>query len=264
MSSNPTGTDPFSSGFPSTGGPAPESQMVRVALPRIRPIVTYSLIVVTVIVYALQQISMSMFNGNDLLFVYGGKINQFIYQGQLWRLITPVLLHGSIYHILFNMYALFILGREVEVAYGHSRFFLLYVMGGFAGNVFSFIFTPGSSLGSSTAVFGLVAAEAVFFYQNRRLFGNRARGILLNLATIVVINLFIGLTPGSGIDNFGHLGGLLGGALFAWLGGPHWKIDGVYPNLQVIDVREQSQVMVGTLAVLFIFGALTALRLFIK
>jgi rhomboid protease GluP len=264
MNMNPSGSNPFGPGLPPNSGPAPEPQMVRVAFPRIRPTVTYVLIAVTVVIYLLQQVSMAMFNGNDLLFLFGGKINQFIYMGELWRLITPILLHGSIPHILFNMYALFVLGREVELAYGHGRFLLLYLMGGFAGNVFSFIFTPGSSLGSSTAVFGLVAAEAVFFYQNRRLFGNRTRSVIMNLASIVLINLFIGITPGSGIDNFGHLGGLLGGALFSWLGGPNWKIEGIYPDLHVVDSREQSQVAVGTFTVLIVFGALTALRFFIK
>jgi rhomboid protease GluP len=263
MNPNPTGSDPFGAPLPPAGGSPPQAQMVRVALPRIRPTVTYSLIAVTAVFYVLQQISIST-TGNDALFEVGGKINQYIYLGQFWRLITPVLLHADIFHILFNMYALFIIGREVELAYGHGRFLLLYLMGGFAGNVFSFIFTPGDSLGSSTAIFGLVAAEAVFFYQNRRLFGSRTRGILLNLGVIVVINLFLGITPGSNIDNFGHLGGLLGGALFSWLGGPNWKVEGVYPDLHVVDVREQNQVVVATLTVLIFFGGLTFLRFLIK
>jgi hypothetical protein len=113
-------------------------------------------------------------------------------------------------------------------------------------------------------VFGLVAAQAVFFYQNRRLFGGRARGVLMNLAMIVLINLFIGISPGSGIDNFGHLGGLLGGALFSWLGGPNWKVEGIYPDLHIVDVREGNQVMVGTLTTVIVFSGLAVLRFFIK
>jgi rhomboid protease GluP len=89
----------------------------------------------------------------------------------LWRLFTPLLLHGSIAHIGFNMYALFIIGPGLERYYGHLRFLVLYLLAGFAGNVFSFLFTPALSVGASTAIFGLVAAQGVFLYRHRQLFG---------------------------------------------------------------------------------------------
>lgn len=263
MNQFPTGSEPLGGGYPPAEAAPPGPQMVRVALPNIRPTVTYSLIAITVIFYLLQQVSTYLFSG-DVLYLYGGKINQFILQGQLWRLLTPALLHGSILHILFNMYALYVLGRQLEVVYGHGRFLLLYVLGAFAGNVLSFLFTPANSYGASTAIFGLVAAQGVFIYQNRRLFGSRTRSMLANTVVIVLLNLSFGLTPGSGIDNFGHLGGLIGGALFAWLGGPNWKVEGLYPSLQMVDVREHSQVIAGAFSVLFVFGALTVLRFFLK
>ncbi len=124
------------------------------------------------------------------------------------------------------MYALLIFGPELERAYGHWRYLALYFLAGFAGNVLSFIFTPADSLGASTAIFGLVAAEAVFVYQNRDLFGKRTRQVLLNLLLVVVVNFALGLTPGSLVNNFGHLGGLIGGAIFAWFARPAmvpWK-----------------------------------------
>ncbi len=242
--------------------PVNPPQQIRVRLPNIKPIATYSLIGFSVLVYLLQLLSQYLFNGNDILFLWGGKINIFILQGELWRLITPVFLHGSILHIGFNMYALLLFGPELERAYGHWRFLLLYFLGGFAGNVLSFVFSPAASLGSSTAIFGLVAAEAVFFYQNRHMFGSRTRSVLTNLAVIVVINVFLGLSPGSGIDNFGHLGGLLGGAIFAWLGGPKWRLEGLPPDIHVVDERTSGHVQAGAFAVLIIFGALTAFRFF--
>src|SRR3989304_7226428 len=119
------------------------------------------------------------------------------------------------------MYALFIFGANRERAYGHDRFLLLYLLSGFAGNVISFMMSPTPSIGSSTAIFGLIAAQGVFLYQNRRLIRN-AQGMLINTLTIAGINLVLGLSPG--IDNWGHLGGLIGGLAFAWSAGPLWDI----------------------------------------
>jgi rhomboid protease GluP len=237
--------------------------LVRVAVPKEKPFVTYTLMAVTVVVFALQMISQYSLQGADLPFYYGGKINQFILQGQVWRLITPVFLHGSVLHILFNMYALYSLGRSLERVYGHGRFTALYFLAGFAGNVASFFLSPNPSLGSSTAVFGLVAAQGVFMFQNRKLFGNdQARSSIMNTLSIVAINLFIGLSPGSNIDNWGHVGGMLGGLLFAWLGGPLWKIEGIAPQYQVVDQRDSSQVLLAAAVVAVFFGLIAALRFF--
>ena len=198
---------------------APRPQPVRINLPGRgrKPWVTWSLLAATIIFYLLQQLSNSML-GTDLLLLYGAKINAAIYAGQFWRLITPVFLHGSILHIAFNMYALYIIGSGLELYYGHTRFTLLYLLSGYAGNVFSLVFTPAPSLGASTAVFGMIAAQGIFIYKNRFLFGKRARAMLGNILFIVLFNLFLGLNPG--IDNWGHLGGLIGGAAFAWFAGP--------------------------------------------
>jgi len=119
--------------------------MVQVSLPGNvkNPGVTYALIGLTVLVYLLQILSQSLFGQNmDLPFIYGGKINSQILQGQVWRLITPILLHGSLLHIGFNMYALYSIGPSLEKAYGHGRFLLLYLLGGFAGNTISFLLSP--------------------------------------------------------------------------------------------------------------------------
>jgi rhomboid protease GluP len=263
MNQFPAGNNPGPGGYPPGNQLPPQPQTVSVGLPRVRPVVTYSIIVVTTAIFILQLVDQTQFN-QDILFYWGGKINQAIYLGQLWRLLTPMLLHGTIEHILFNMYALYVFGRELEMAYGHSRFLLLYVLGGFAGNVLSFFFTPGPSLGSSTAIFGLVAAQAVFAYQNRKLFGSRTRSMLLQIGFIVLLNLGIGLAPGSMIDNMGHLGGFLGGALFAWFAGPRWKIEGLYPALHVEDTTENAQVLLGAFIVIFVFGGLTVLRFLIR
>jgi membrane associated rhomboid family serine protease len=85
------------------------------------------------------------------------------------------------------------------------------------GNVFSFLFQPNPSLGASTAIFGLLAAEGVLLYQNRAIIRN-SRGMLQQVIILAVVNFALGLS--GGIDNWGHLGGFLGGMGFSWFAGP--------------------------------------------
>jgi len=126
-------------------------------------------------------LSTAIFGTTDVAAILGEKVNDLIRAGQLWRLITPVFLHDSslpygLLHIGFNMYALFLYGRGLEGRFGHWRFTLLYFLSAYAGNVLSFLITPNPSLGASTAIFGLLAAEGIFILQNRKLLGNRPTG----------------------------------------------------------------------------------------
>lgn len=244
--------------------PIPTRQPAYVRMPSLPPIATYSLIGLTVFIYILQILSGVLLGdtdyGMDIVTLLGARISEAIDAGQLWRLITPVFLHGSLTHIFFNMYALLSIGTLLERHFGHGRFLLLYFLGAFSGNVFSYLFTQGYSVGASTAVFGLIAAETIFFYQNRELFGSYARNAISNAVFIIVINLFIGLAPM--IDNWGHIGGLLGGAIFAWFAGPKWMMIGLPPEFSLHDEREPREILTGTALVLFIFAGLAAWRFF--
>ena len=233
---------------------APAPQSVRVAMPRSAPYVTYTIIGVTVFVYLLQLTSQILLNV-DLPVAYFVKSNELIRSGQLWRLITPALLHGSIMHIGFNMYALFSFGAGLERYFGHKRFLLLYVLGAFTGNVASFLFSNANSLGASTAIFGLLGAEGVFLVQNRKLFAGQFRNAIGNIIFIAFINLFIiGSLPN--IDNWGHIGGLLGGLMFTSFAGPLWQVEGIPPALHLVDHRSLREMIVGAATVVLIFGAL--------
>lgn len=242
----------------------PQPGMVRVPVkvhPAVEhPKVTYVLIGFTVLVYIAQMLSQQLLGSSiDLPYILGGKINEYILQGQVWRLITPMFLHGSLIHIGFNMYALFSLGPSLERYYGHWRFLLLYFIAGFAGNTLSFLLSPSPSLGASTAVFGLVAAEVVFIYKNRNMFGTRARSMLMNLGLIIVVNLALGLQPG--IDNWGHLGGLAGGVLFAWFAGPLLKVQATNLGYELLDSRSQRDVFWGFLVSAGLFVAIVIGRM---
>jgi len=253
---------------PATLRPPEQTQPlpVRWELPARVPTVTYVILGVTAFFYLLQVLSQSLFgtiSGLDPLTFFGAKINEFIKVGEVWRLITPILLHGSILHILFNMYALFIIGRGLEQQYGHERFLELYLISGFAGNVVSFIFSPNPSIGASTAIFGLISAQTIFIFQNRSLFGKRATQMLLTNLFIIVVNLALGLYGGLSIDIFGHLGGLLGGLLFAWFGGPIWKLEPVLFVSTLKNIRSEKQSRRVFVLVFLFFSLLTTVGFYI-
>ena len=241
--------------------PPPALQTVSIPFPTRRPVVTYTLIGICVAVYLLQLATFQA-TGTDLPAKVADKANDAILHGELWRLFTPMFLHGPIYHILFNMYALWVIGPGLERQYGHGRYLGLYVLGGFTGNVASFLFSPANSFGASTAIFGLLGAEGVLLYQNRQLFGKTAQRALNNVIFIAVVNLAIGLAPG--IDNWGHVGGLIGGTLFAWFGGPLLQVEGIYPSLSIVDRREAREVWMSGFITAGIFILLTGLGFVLK
>ncbi|MBU4224463.1 MAG: rhomboid family intramembrane serine protease [Chloroflexi bacterium] len=234
----------------------PQPQVVRVNMPNVKPYATYTLIGLTVFIYLLQLLGQQL--DFDIVTSLGIKYSYFILKGQIWRLVTPVFLHGSFLHIAFNMYALFNFGQGIEARFGHLRFLALYFLSGFAGNVLSFVLTPAASLGASTAVFGLLAAEGIFLFQNRELLREQFRRVITSILYMAAINLLFGFTT-SGIDNWGHIGGLLGGVLFTWFGGPRWKMEGVFPSLHVVDERDGHGLLAGMTAVLLFFIPLAAL-----
>lgn len=223
---------------------------MRFAAEKVR--VTYFIVGLTVAIFILQMLSKLIY-GIDIPAIIGAKSNQNILAGEVWRLVTPMLLHGNITHIFFNMYALISLGRNLEMYYGHFRFTLLYLVGGFAGNVFSFLNTSANSYGASTAVFGLIAAQAVFIYQNRRYFKN-PRNMLLNIMMIIGINLFIGQVIPM-IDQYGHLGGLLGGLAYAWLAGPIWQAKTTMKEIIIEDSRKDKSAFFPALGIGLLFAA---------
>jgi rhomboid protease GluP len=108
------------------------------------PLVTWILIGVCVLIYAVQYGTLT-FLGTDLPAAYGAKVNELIIQGQLWRLVTPIFLHGSIIHIGFNMYALYVIGPGLEQHYGHWKYLLLFMLAGMAGTRVSFWMSPAPS-----------------------------------------------------------------------------------------------------------------------
>ena len=146
----------------------------------------------------------------------GWKDNLAIQNGQWYRLVTSIFLHGDLFHLLFNMYSLYQLGpffTQVFDRYTNNvnlAFLVVFLVSGICGSLLSYFFNLSPSLGASGAIFGLIGALTMFSILNNQTY------LLQNFVSIIAINLFIGFTD-SRIDYFGHIGGLLSGMGLGWL-----------------------------------------------
>ena len=197
-------------------------QMGRFYLKLAPPTLTYALLGINLAVFVAMILygwfQYGVWDGPEdgrVLQLFGMKINALIANGQEWRLFTAMFLHIGAIHLLFNLYALYALGPMVEGYFGHWRFTAIYILGGLCGSLASYAFSPNPSAGASGAIFGLAGATTVYFLKYRDNFGQRGRAILQNMVIIIGINLVFGLSS-QGIDNWGHIGGLIGGAIVAW------------------------------------------------
>jgi membrane associated rhomboid family serine protease len=138
-----------------------------------------------------------------------------VVHGQLWRLLSVTLLHAGLIHLLFNMYALYLIGPIVEQIWGSRLFAAFYVLTALAASTASITFSPGPAVGASGAIFGLVGVLLAGTRVHNPMLDTRARAIVPQLGMIVVINLAFGFLAGGGIDNAAHVGGLVAGL---WLG----------------------------------------------
>ena len=135
-----------------------------------------------------------------------------------WRMLTSIFTHstGFLLHILFNMYALWLFGRQLELMLGRALFSVLYLFAGFGGSlgVMLWVYADPSSVnvptvGASGAIFGILAATLLAM--------KAARINMTSLAVLIGINFAIGLVPGARISWQAHLGGMIVGALTMWL-----------------------------------------------
>jgi len=183
--------------------------------PADRPALTYVLIAVNALIFLARYLPSA---AGIQLFAAGALYpSAVVGGGEIYRLLTAMFLHAGLGHIFFNMYALYIVGSALEPVFGRLRFALIYLLGGLAGSVLSLALGDYAvlSVGASGAVFAIFAAEAVHLYQHRWLYAD-VQNRLRHMAFLIAMNLFIGFLPGSRIDSWGHIGGMLGGFALAW------------------------------------------------
>lgn len=168
-----------------------------------KPIITYTLIAINIFVFFLQIINQNII---EKFAVWNIGISEY---GQFYRLLTGMFLHANIVHIAFNMYALYIVGHQLEGFLGKAKFLSVYIVSGFIGSLLSVALHTGNyaGVGASGAIFGLLGSLLYFGYHYRIYLGGVMRTQIIPL---IAINLMIGfMSPG--IDNLAHIGGLIGG-----------------------------------------------------
>jgi rhomboid protease GluP len=152
----------------------------------------------------------------DTLFDFGAKHRVPILRGEWWRFITAGFLHGGLFHIGMNSWALFDLGTQVEETFGTSRYLVLYVVTTITGFLASYYWTPALSVGASAAIFGLIGAMIMHGILDRSARGEQVKGVYTRWA---IYSLLFGFLSGFSIDNAAHLGGLAGGFAVAYVAG---------------------------------------------
>ena len=163
-------------------------------------VITYALMALCTLIYILQIFFPS-------LTALGAVNGTLVKSGQVYRLITSMFMHGSIWHLLCNMYSLYVIGCATENYFGKKKFLLIYLVSGIIGSMFSCIFNTGWSLGASGAIFGLMGALCYFGYYYRLYMG---KALYNEIIPVIILNLALSLVV-SNIDFYAHIGGLIGG-----------------------------------------------------
>lgn len=178
-----------------------------------KPNITFGIIAINILVWIAANIYSlkTGINVDELQIRLGAKINYNILTGEYWRFVTPVFFHFGIMHLALNSYSLYVVGVTVERIYGHVKFIAIYFIAGIFGSIMSFMFSQTSSAGASGAIFGLLGSILYFGLEKPKVF---RKYFGTSILSVLVINLVYGFSN-SGIDNFGHIGGLIGGFLAA-------------------------------------------------
>src|SRR5580700_9992906 len=184
-------------------------------MPSSLPPATRAIIAINVVAFLLQQVY-----GNPMVALFAlWPLGSPLFQP--WQIITYAFLHGSIAHIFFNMFALFMFGRPLEYFWGSGRFTVFYFACVIAAALTQLTSSAlaGSqepTLGASGGVFGLLLAFAMYFPRQRivLLFPPIPMPAWLFVLLYAALELVLGVTKTqAGVAHFAHLGGMLGGAL---------------------------------------------------
>lgn len=185
------------------------------------PIITYALIAINIIIFLLMYIIGNGSEDTRTLVDFGALSKVLVQYGEYYRIITCAFLHIGILHLLCNMYALYVLGKDIESFYGRYKYIFIYLISAVIGSLTSLTFMDEYTIsaGASGAIFGLMGSLLYFGYNYRVTLNN---SINKQILPIIFINLLFGFMS-SGVDNFAHLGGLLGGYIASMVVGVKYK-----------------------------------------
>ncbi len=206
--------------------------------------ITYSIVAVCMVVFLLQNMAYSLYcttplsdmciisytpdgqiEKTDPITYHFSLVPENAFSGEVWQFFTYIFLHAGPLHLMFNMFVLLIFGGVVEHALGEKRFLILYFASGIGGALLHIFLTGVSDtllIGASGSIFGVLAAYGFMFPKNKIIvfpipFPLPSWIAVVGIAVLEFIVGLLGLE--AGVANFGHLGGILTGALLVY----YWK-----------------------------------------
>ncbi len=190
-----------------------------------KPIITYIFMGICLFMYIMTSLLSRNFIDVDanVLYKYGGLVNLSTFDSNLefYRLFSSIFLHASIFHLICNMYSLYVIGPQLESFYGRVKYTIIFLASGVIGNLLSMPFLQDNivSVGASGVIFGLLGSLVYFGYYYRVYLSSVIKSQIIPL---IILNLSVGLFI-PGINAFAHLGGLIGGILSSMAVGVKYK-----------------------------------------
>ncbi|HEY9030890.1 MAG TPA: rhomboid family intramembrane serine protease [Kangiella sp.] len=199
------------------------SRLIDILLPRKDLFVTPLLVILNLVVFiimAVSSLSLMNFEG-QLLINWGANFSPNIESGEWWRLITSIFLHGGAFHLLFNLYALYMIGIILEPEIKSIRYIILYLLFGIVASLVSLSWNHDAvSVGASGAIFGMFGLYLALLFTNS--ISKELRAFASWVTGIAAISLLLGVMNSS-IDNGAHIGGLITGFILGFLISPFIK-----------------------------------------
>jgi len=172
-------------------------------------VVTKALIVINVLVFIAMYLFGNGGTDTNTLIKFGANYGPLVASGEVYRLLTSTFLHIGIIHLLFNMYALYIIGSQLENFLGKKKFLIVYLISAISGSLLSAVLSNSISAGANGAIFGLLGSLLYFGYHYRVYLGNV---LVKQIVPLIILNIALGfIFPG--VDNASHIGGLISGLL---------------------------------------------------
>lgn len=214
------------------------------------------LIVVSICQFRADGTTLILYGGETSILLAGFVKPAFL-DGEYWRILTGMQLHIGLIHLLFNCYALYVLGKLIEILSNRAHLVIVFLLAGIGGNILSLIFMPdAASAGASGGILGFLGYLAVYGYKRRKILPpDFLKNMLFNIGFIALYGIMLYRV----IDNFGHLGGVLTGALYGL-----FQIPGdVYKDPREIGSKTEifGLIALGIFITTTIFSCLVLLRI---
>jgi len=182
-----------------------------------KPVITYALVFIHLLIFFGTKLFGVFDEALDIFCVHGPSIRIL---GEYYRLFTGAFFHANLWHLVFNTYALYVIGSQVESFMGKAKYLVIYFFTILTSSLLSITLNGNiGSVGASGAIFGLMGCLLYFGYHYRVYLGNVLKS---QIVPLVLLNLMIGFLD-SGIDNYAHIGGLIGGVFITMALGVKYK-----------------------------------------